>query len=140
VTETTPPEKARNAPSKIPVPIRLALPVLLILGLPAVLCLSVARPRSLSHYPEALWATLEWAGIPGRLLLGHICPTATEVLDGFFASYIVPLGLLGTVVAFVLIKRSVPKYRAVWLGFAWSVFTLQLLGTIPMAYLWAIGV
>jgi hypothetical protein len=141
VTETRSAEKAKLIARELLTPKGVAFPVLSILLLPALLWLWLASPHSFSNYLTVLWWTLEWASLPGNGLLHQIAPSITWTTRSLtiLASYIVPLGLLGTVVVFVLIQRAVPKYRAVWLGFAWSVFSLQLLGTIPMAYLWAMG-
>ena len=143
MAERTSAEKVGGVLTTIFAPTGPVFPILLILGLPAVLCLSIASPRSLLGYPTVLRWTLVWIGIPGQLLLPRIVPWNVVPQDSIgevLLVYALPLIVLGTVFSLVLIKRSEPKRRAIWLGFAWSTFALQLIGTIPMAYLWAIGV
>ena len=140
--ERTSMEKARNILREILVPTGLAFPVLLILGLPALLCLWLASPRSLSNYLGLLWSSFAWIGLPGRVLLNQFVPMNASLSPGIgvLAVSIVPLAFLGTLIFLLLTRRAVPKYRAVWLGFAWGLFVLQVLGTVPMTYLWAMGV
>ncbi len=136
-------EKAKNSLGKVLVSTSLVFPALLILGLPALLCLWLASPRSLSSYPRVLLSSLAWISLPGKALLAQVVPmnaSLSQSIGGVLAVSIIPLAFLGTAISLVLIKRAVPKYRAVCLGFVWSLFVLQVLGTIPMAYFWAIGV
>ena len=131
--------KAKGALREIWVPSGLLFPVLLILGLPMILCWWLASPRALSGYPTVLCWTLAWARLPGTMLLSWVVPVNAIPAQGIIeqlAAYAAPLLLLGTGISLVLIKGAVPKRRAVWLGFAWSLWVLQVCGTIPMAYLW----
>jgi hypothetical protein len=136
-------EKAKDFFQDILVPTGLVFPTLLIFGGPALLWLWLANPRSFSSYLLVLWWTLVWIGVPGKALLSQAVAMdelPPGSIGGVLAVYVIPLVLLGTVIYLLLVKRSVPKHRAIWLGVVWSIFVLQVLGTILMAYLWATGV
>jgi hypothetical protein len=126
-------------------PSGLGLPVFLILSWPVLLSW-IWVPRYISYmsllagYVKVLLLTLAWAGVPVFFLLRGIL--ANELSSGFVKSvvdYIIPLIILSTIIYWVL-ARKLSKLRALWLALAWSVFLLQVTGSIPMAYLWYMGV
>lgn len=118
-----------------------SLPVFLILGWPLLLWLwlDTYHNNPLAEYGTILLWTLEWAMIPGIFLLGQILSIQTPPSFSEAAvTYAIPLVILSTLIW--TFARKWPKLQALWLALAWSFFILQITGSIPMVYLWYIGV
>ncbi|MCP4535544.1 MAG: hypothetical protein GY832_00185 [Chloroflexi bacterium] len=137
-------QNVKNVLKGILLPKGLTFPLLFILGMPMLLMLwfTPFHRVSATAYVEMLGAMMIWAQLPGAFILNRITPItypAETAWEGGLA-YLTPIVIASALVYVILIKKDMLGSRAVWLAFCWSLFLIQVMGTLPMVYLWAIGV
>jgi hypothetical protein len=91
---------------------------------------------SLGEYLSVFLWTLHWAEMPGKWLLAGNRATRDMRLWEHALAYVVPVMFLGVPSYVLLARRAVSRWRVVLSALGWSFFTVQILGTVPMAWVW----